>query len=386
MCLPLWLALVLALRAFAPVYQVRFKELFSSRLGHFALEPEMYLAHIEISGRKAPGVDLFYLDPYRLSNRQLAKMWARKLHIFRWARPLHCVNKWFAGWERHEVPWRDVFTATDRELSLTEPHIAFSAAEIAHGDKCLRALLGNRTGPIVCVFSRDSAYLSQHAPHRSWSYHDYRDTNIENYIPTMEWLAENGYVVFRMGAAVKSALPEGLNSNIIDYATHHRSDFMDVFIVFRCAFQIVTPSGPSALGNLFRKPQVYTNSAPLLTVSVPKGHPEELMIPKLYRSEKDGRFLSVKEIVGKGLATISTLQELEAANVILTENDPTDILNLAKEIAGRCTEGVTFSDEDRELQRRFWIDAGQDPDAALAIPQPSPSFLRRHKDILFGTT
>ena len=382
-CLPVFAVLVLILRALAPVYLVRFQELFGSRIGHFAIEPEMYLARIELAGGKTRGIDLFYLDAGNLCNEQLARMWTRKLCISRWARPLHRVNKLFPGWERHEIPWQDLYGPQDDELSRTAPHLAFTTAEIVHGETVLRTILGDRTGPVVCVFNRDSAYLEQHSPGRSWRYHDFRDADIENYIPAMEWLAAKGYVVFRMGAVVKSALPKGLHPNIIDYATQYRSDFMDVFLIYRCAFQIVAASGPANLGTVFRKAQAWANVAPLLSATVPKVHPGELVMPKLYRYDKEDRFLSIKEIAGMGLTNISTTQDLESAGVTVAQNDATDILNLTKELEGGASGGLTYTDEDRALQRRFWIDSGWDPELAAGCPQPSPSFLRRHRDVLF---
>ena len=37
--------------------------------------------------------------------------------------------------------------------------------------------------PMVCVFARDSEYLNNVYPERDWSYHDFRDANIQNYLP-----------------------------------------------------------------------------------------------------------------------------------------------------------------------------------------------------------
>ena len=382
-CLPVLVPSVLVLRALAPIYLVRFRELLSSRIGHLAIEPEMYLARRNLAADRKRGIDLFYLDAGNLCNRQLARMWARKLCISRWVRPVHRANKLFPGWERHEIPWRDAFGPKDDELSRTSPHLTFTEDEIVRGEEMLRTLLGDRTGPIVCVFNRDPAYLDQHSPDRSWRYHDFRDAEIENYIPAMEWLAAKGYVVFRMGAVVKSPLPKDLHPNVIDYATLHRSDFMDIYLIHRCAFQIVASSGLANLGTVFRKAQAWANVVPLLSATVPIVHPEEIVMPKLYRCTREDRILSVKEIAGRDLTKTDTAEGFRSNSIEVVENDATDILNLAKELEGGVTGELALTDEDHALRRQFWTDVGWDTDLAAGCPQPSANFLRRHRDVLF---
>ncbi|MEO9959776.1 MAG: TIGR04372 family glycosyltransferase, partial [Nisaea sp.] len=335
------------------------------------------------SGSVPAGIDLFYLAGGKVANQQLLKMWKRKLHITPWARPLAQANRLIPGWEKHEGPtaYPDGYK---RKTLLIGPFIQFKEQEIARGEQCLRNIVGDRKGRIVCVFNRDSSYLDQHEPHRSWTYHDFRDSNVERYVPAMEWLAKKDYLVFRMGAAVQSPLPKNLHENIIDYATLHRSDFMDIILIARCFFSIVTTSGPASLGNTFRKPLAYANAAPFLTTTIFKSNPNELVIPKLYYSELDGRFLSIAEIVESGAARFSNTQEYINAGITLVQNDETDILNLTEEIESVLAGTRSFSADEKESQRRFWIAAGLDPDVAEAYPQPSPSFLKRHQDILFG--
>lgn len=60
----------------------------------------------------------------------------------------------------------------------------------------------------MCLNVRDSAFLSKSDPlnwskSRDWSYHNFRDSEINTYVAAAETLADMGYTVFRMGAIVK---------------------------------------------------------------------------------------------------------------------------------------------------------------------------------------
>ena len=63
-----------------------------------------------------------------------------------------------------------------------------------------------------------------------WKYHDFRDSNIQNYIPAMENLSELGLYAVRMGAVVKGRLNTA-NPAIFDYANcGKRTDFLDIYL------------------------------------------------------------------------------------------------------------------------------------------------------------
>ena len=73
------------------------------------------------------------------------------------------------------------------------------------------------------------AYFDANLPGLSAESHRYRDGDINACIPTMTALADRGYFVLRMGAKVETALPN-LGSKVIDYASQHRNEFLDIFL------------------------------------------------------------------------------------------------------------------------------------------------------------
>ena len=90
--------LIIIIRLIKPWYLIRWKELNSSRIGHFATNTELYCCERD-AGINTPSqnyIDLFYLGKI-VSNRQLEKMWRRSLIILpRWLLlPLFRVNRFF---------------------------------------------------------------------------------------------------------------------------------------------------------------------------------------------------------------------------------------------------------------------------------------------------
>ena len=90
------------------------------------------------------------------------------------------------------------------------------------------------------LYVRDGAYQLQKfkARERDWSYHDFRHTDINNFLLAAEELTKKGYYVFRMGVVVEKKF-QTKNPKIIDYANSTlRSDFMDVYLGAKCSFCI----------------------------------------------------------------------------------------------------------------------------------------------------
>src|SRR4051812_3658414 len=90
------------LRVAAPIRGVRIGRIRSERLGHLALEPELYLAGREAA--PASTTDLFYF-PRPTCNDQLKRMWQRVLPTPPLLEHVDRVSRALPGAERHIVPW-----------------------------------------------------------------------------------------------------------------------------------------------------------------------------------------------------------------------------------------------------------------------------------------
>ena len=94
--------------------------------------------------------------------------------------------------------------------------------------------------------------------------------------------------------------------------------------------------------------------------------------------------MSIEEIVSLGAHKFDTSKAFDDAEIVVVENDVTDILNVTQEIEALYTGKRILFKEDAGLQQKFW-EAGQiDYEKAKYFPQPSVSFLKRHSAALFS--
>ena len=197
---------VIIIRLIRPWFLIRWQDIISSRMGGFGTVTELYCCERD-AGINTPSqryLDIFYLRKY-VCNKQLEKMWRRNLIILpRWLLfPLFVVNRFIGrfvpGGSYHEIGYnasldRDVYNLIDQ----FKPHIDFTYEEEAEGKRLLTQFGLPKYAKFICLTVRDSAYLNRDKEFslRDWSYHNYRDGNIENYVLAAEELARRGYYVF----------------------------------------------------------------------------------------------------------------------------------------------------------------------------------------------
>lgn len=355
--LPLILAavpVVLIVRLLRPSVIIRFGSLRTDRIGHFAGNTEMYLCERDAGVYGSRTLDFFYCGPI-ICNHQLKKMWGRQLNIFSPA----IVLRWL-GWANEKLPGGEIHKVkipSDQDINgyLTrfEPHLTFTAEEEAIGKQYLKSKGLNDEDKFICFIARDERYLERIHPYRSrgqWSYHDFRDASIHNFVPAVETLIEKmGYYAFRMGHVVKDAIHSD-NPKIIDYATNgDRSDFLDIYLAAKCHLFINSGSGISALPRILRRPMVAANLIPLeyvggnLTVFIPK---------KLWLKEKR-RFMTFREIFDSGAGRFLHSQQYEELGIEPIENTPEEITSAVIEADERLRGIWRTTEEDEELQRQF---------------------------------
>ena len=378
------------IRALRPFVVIRFGALFGSRIGHFAANTELYLCErdIQIDSQNLKYIDIFYIRG-PISNYQLGLMWGRVLNIWpRWVvEAIMIANKKFPGWEVHEVNdletgGRDVYDL----LHYSSAHLAFTDHEEQKGRLGLRAIGIPEGAEFICLNVRDSAYLDHHLP-GDWSYHDYRDSTIGNYVLAAEALAERGYYVIRMGAKVREPFVTK-NSRVIDYATNGmRSDFMDIYLGAKCLFAISTGSGWEAIpGWIFRRPVCFVNYSPVGWFCT--WFKDSVLLSKHYFDIKLKRNLTLKEIILRGLAYSSDANEYKSAGVRLVENSPREIRDAAIEMLDRLTlRWVSLPSDDSliESYKNIFKSMGHYqniPNQGCFRAHPSIFYLRENLDYL----
>lgn len=355
--LPLYLLAIPAvvfIRLIRPWFLVRCEPLRSARLGHFTSNTEFYLCERD-AGINVPEqrhVDLFFMDA--ICNQQLAKMWRRVLRIWpAWILlPIYKINRLIPGGAVHEISNyrycdRDMHNFVDR----FPPHLSFSAEEETFGQAGLRQMGLPVDSPFVCLNIRDSAYMSTRMSLVDWSYHDYRDSDIQNYVLAAEELAERGYFVIRMGAKVHESIKSS-HPRVIDYATNGmRSDFMDIYLGAKCEFCISVESGFDGVPLIFRRPIACVNVVPLGFLYTYSAH--FIAIPKHHFSMQKNRELTLREIFTEGGGFCLRSSDFDEQGIQLIENTPEEIRDVAVEVCERLKGIWQVHEGDDEMQACF---------------------------------
>lgn len=376
MLLVLAVPAVLVVAILRPLVLVRFGPLKVARLGHLSLNTELYQCELDTGVHGKRWLNFFYSGS-GISNQQLLMMWGRTLHIHPFARYIDRIIRRLPGGAVHRI-----ILPTDRDerqlLRQTRPHISFTTDELDSGRKALAALGVPEGEPFICFHSRDSAYLDTLVPGHDWGYHDYRDTEVGNFLPAAEEMGHRGYYALRMGAVVKETVVSD-SPRVIDYASKGRSDFMDIYLLANCRFFLCSSSGLMGVANTFRVPLAYVGEVPL--EYEPRGK-RDLFIPKKLWLRNEKRFLTFREIVESGAGRFLRGDEFEALGLEVVENNKEEIIALAMEMDDRLEGKWNTTDEDADLQQRYWALFDE---KTLCYNSPSrigAAFLRQHRNLL----
>lgn len=353
---PIGLIIAVLIRIVSPWLIIRMDILVSDRLGHFAANTELYLCEKDFGYNLPIRKDVKYYDiwyhNWPVSNKQLSKMWGRILHIY----PSFImysadkISRKLPGSKNYIIPPnrnldRDIYNLLDR----SSPHLKFTKSEDSIGRKGLIDIGIPEGREFICLNVRDSSYLGEALPWKRWDYHDYRDSDVNNYILAADALTKRGYYVIRMGVSVINKMDSG-NPMVIDYATNGmRSDFMDIYLGAKCRFCISTSTGFDAIPVIFRRPVLYTdfahieffNSFTKLSMTYFKHH---------YITAKK-RNMRISEIIDSGLGRCFWTSDYKLAGIDLINNSAEELESAVLEMDDRIS-GVFEIDYDH-LQNKI---------------------------------
>ena len=351
------LIVILLIYLVEPLIMVRFISIESGRLGHFLANTEIFLCEKDagINIPKQKYFDIFFFND--ICNKQIAKMWKRELFIVPrfFIFPIYNLNKIltkiFPRFKKHIAGSlqsdRDVYNL----LEKSKPHIHFTEKELKYGEEFLKKCGLSKKTKYICLIVRDAAYLKEKYPEKNWSFHDYRNYEIENFYEAAETLTKRGYFVFRMGSKVEKKFSTE-NKMIVDYANlPDRSDFLDVYLGANCSFCISTSCGFDAIPFVFRKPIAY--------ITVPIQHfftssKNFLIISKHHFSENLNKKLSFSEILKVGATDCENSNDYKNKNITLIENSSEEIKDFSLEMLDRYENKWIDDKNNIEMQKIFW--------------------------------
>ena len=369
--------LVLTIRLIKFHKIIRFALLEYSTFGH-CLYSELYLCERDLGFHNNKIIDIFYtIDP--AINKTLLKKFQTQKIIFPENKIIFLIdliNRCIPSYQEHIIYLKSV----DYQIKKNEPdmkikllgripivsvypgsgaysllinsksHFKFSDEEKHHGETKLIDMGLTSKHKYICFHARDKAYKNKINTERDWSYHDYRDANIQNYLPMANILSHKGFHMIRMGSIVAEKLKTN-NPKIIDYPYKYHSEFMDFYLAANCQIFITGLSGACLLAILFRKPIIFINSVQIQTISSSTKY--DLFIPKKMWLKQESRFLTLKEMYSDKIVSFDSSESFKKEGIELVENTAEEIIDVVLEMENRLNGNWETTEEEIELQKRY---------------------------------
>lgn len=344
---------VLMIRALRSIVLIRMGTLNTRRIGHFSADGAEQVGRLQ--QQLTNTVDWFWLS--EPCNKQWDRMMRRSLPVHSWAKHLDWWNRALPGGSVHERP--DTYTMTRDVEGVYARHdvkVPFTPAETDEALAWLRDKGWSDGQHFVCLLVRDHEYLRNDPLHGKgadraegiWSYHNYRNTDIVTYIPAIQWLAEQGVWVIRMGKLMAEPLPTHME-HVIDYAFDNgKSDLLDIWLFANCAGCVTTGTGPDGISSIYGVPLLFVNFSPLGQFW---SYANSISVPKPLRWMKDKEPLTIHEHLSNGYIRQS---EYEASGIDVVDMAPEDILLAFQEFWGRRTDTWKEEPGDARRQQDFW--------------------------------
>jgi len=354
--------LLLFLRVLRPLFWVRFGYFTNERIGHFVFDVEYYLTERKLGLYPAKAIDVFFYQSKKSANVFFAKMVQRNLKVHKWVKLLFQVNSWMPNGEYHKIfPARHTVGSRDKKglFIQVEPQLKFNNEEIVEGQSFLHSI-GMKDKKFICLIVRDSAYLNKNSLHKSgkWDYHNFRDADINTFEETALALAEKDYGVFRMGKMQEKPFMVE-NPNIFDYAkSKYRSDFLDIWLMANCFFCISTGTGLDEVSRIFRRPSVYVNYLPFQQLVT---YDHAISIPKHLLWQESNSRLTLSEHLTH---SYSRAEKYENVKILIQDLTSEEIQQAVMEMEARLSGIWKETDQDHQLQNRFWKIFQAQPDFA----------------------
>lgn len=383
LCNLLALIVLLLLYLIRPFKFIKLCRIRSINIGQQAGNTGLFLRRLHL-GQMGQNNRVVYLGiSGKPDNQQLLKMFKRKLRI------IQLQSEFLCNIHTRSILSKSVFYEelpfpqnAYSEFNNTEPDLHFTPFEEEEGRKLLGKMGINDKSWFVCFHSRDNFFLSQQPAYRRY-YEDWRNSDIKNYLGAAKYIASHNGFAVRMGYIFAEKLPDLNNPRIIDYASHYRTDFGDIYLSAKCKFFLGDTAGLWVVSAIFNVPMVCVNMIPFHT-PFRKG---DLFIPKKIWSTKEKRFLTFREYIElvdklREINNVEFEEKLNAGKYVAVENTTQEILDLAKEMNERLDGTFQTTEEDEELQARF-SSLLQPPHFFAGTPaRIGAKFLRQNKELL----
>lgn len=332
---PAGILLAIIIKLIAIFYHVEILGIQATRIGHLAIDPEVAYLHFHKVHKRRACIWFYF-------KREEDEFYANNFLIEKWCEILNIGPQWILEIiDRLQklIPVlstqsvsKKIISTDYRVLDDYPPLINLLESEIQDGNALLQNLGIGKKDKYICLAVRDGSYLRDRFPKRDFSYHDYRDSDISDYVPMAEFLTSQGYFVVRMGR-LNSPMQKTNNPKIIDYAnSNFTSDFADVYLFRNCDFIISTSTGMDRIGLLFRK-KIGLVNLPLPWEAEFLGDLLKLVMYKDVIYNHNGGRVSLEKLTSIDYSINNFgIKDLDQLGMTYQNNSPTELTNFASEL------------------------------------------------------
>jgi len=236
------------------------------------------------------------------------------------------------------------------EFSSCPQTLFFPQVDIDKGLSKVKDIGVDLNKKIVCIFARDSSFLQNHSNSVDYSYHDYRNADIDTYIPSIDYLIKCGFFVVRIGSVASKPVKYS-NNNFLDYSmSNFQSDFLDIFLVYISDFVIGTTSGITDVATIFNTPFLGVNYAPFM--EFPLGRDDIFIQKKM--TDSSGNVIPFRSIIDNDSYYLYDGNEMfNKYGIKYIDNSPTEILDATIEMVCKLKKCRNQTSTQKKILKRY---------------------------------
>ena len=338
--------------------KLRIIKLLSERIGHFLTES---MQSYFLLKDKSPDETILFWFYEPAANSFWSRVVKRNLPIYQWIKHLYFWNvklglnlTLFQTHNSKEYS-RDINGNFERQ-----PGFNFLPDEDNFAKNWLIKKGWKEGEPFVCLLVRDSKYLDTLYSKWDWTYHSYRDSNIDDYLPAIKWLLEKEVWVIRMGKEMHKQVSIE-NKKLIDYPfCEDQDDLMDVWLFANCSLCISTLCGADYISDVYRRPLLLINFLPLIDLL---SWSNAMFAPKKLLWVDTGKELTLIEHLQNGFYLT---QQYDEAGINVKNLTPDEMCQIVKECWSNLEgdDQIPFSKNQGDFLRVFKNEISNNPKLA----------------------
>lgn len=206
------------------------------------------------------------------------------------------------------------------QFKKAKPWFSLTKKDILKGDEILKQIGIFPNNKFVAMLSRNNYYLKSQGEKSQQLYENqYRNWSCADLIPSIKFLARKKIFSVLINNS-SNEIPNFKSPFFFKYGdSKYKSDFLDVYLAYKCKFAVCASSGWYSLPFLFRKKIILVNHLPLN--EIPFWHNNVFILLKTLFCLKTRKPLKVEDILKSEISSFLKTSDY-TKNKILPKNVP----------------------------------------------------------------